>query len=83
MSNYPRPFPTMSVPVPVINETNSTFFTPEMRQLEYAVKNGISWFDIMYPRGSDALMRELKVGKYAHLSVTAKRLSGTKRRRGN
>jgi hypothetical protein len=72
---------------PVINETNSTFFTPEMRQLEYAVKNGISWFDIMYPRGSDALDRELRVGKYAHLSVTAvapaKNLSGTKRRRGN
>ena len=43
----------------------SSFYTDDIRQIEYAVKNGISWFDIMYPRDSDALMRELKVGKYA------------------
>lgn len=37
----------------------------EARKIEQAMKNGYSWFDMMYPRGSDAEARELKIGKYA------------------
>ena len=29
------------------------------------MKDGYKWFDMMYPRGSDAEARELKIGKYA------------------
>lgn len=56
----------------------SSFYTDDIRQIEYAVKNGISLFDLMYPRDSDALMRELKVGKYAvPATAAADALSGT------
>jgi hypothetical protein len=37
----------------------------ESRRIEQLMKNGYSWFDMMYPRGSDAEARELKIGKYA------------------
>lgn len=63
------------------------FYTDELRLIEYATKNGISWFDLMYPRGSEKLDRELKVGKYTPQSVVEltrqceTRLSGYKRRR--
>lgn len=36
-----------------------------------AVKYGYSWFDIMYPRGSDAEARELKIGKYSKPTAAA------------
>ena len=37
----------------------------EARKVEQAMKMGYTWFDMMYPRGSDAEARELKIGKYA------------------
>ena len=37
----------------------------ESRKIEQAMKMGYSWFDMMYPRGSDAEAREFKIGKYA------------------
>lgn len=37
----------------------------EARQIEKLMKNGYTWFDMMYPRDSDAEAREFKIGKYA------------------
>lgn len=63
----------------------SSFYTPEVRLIEHATRNGISWFDIMYPRNSDALARELKVGKYAagarQWTEVARSSGGGKRRK--
>ena len=42
----------------------------DARKVEYAMKMGYSWFDLMYPRGSDAEARELKIGKYAKSELT-------------
>ncbi len=68
----------------------------EARMIEQAMKNGYSWFDMMYPRGSDAEARELKIGKYADSNlnkiigssykdalVQDNKLSGKKRARKN
>lgn len=37
----------------------------EVNKMEQAMKMGYTWFDMMYPRGSDAEARELKIGKYS------------------
>jgi hypothetical protein len=68
----------------------------ESRRIEELMKNGYSWFDMMYPRGSDAEARELKIGKYADSNlnkiigssykdalVQDNKLSGKKRARKN
>lgn len=62
----------------------------ESRMIEKAMKMGYTWFDMMYPRGSDAEARELKIGKYATVNSLASastiivqndRLTGKKRKR--
>jgi hypothetical protein len=70
----------------------------EARQIEKLMKMGYTWFDMMYPRGSDAEARELKIGKYADpkmnepicnkyreslLQNNSDKLSGKKRHRKN
>jgi hypothetical protein len=39
-----------------------------------AAKNGYSWFDILYPRGSDAEAREFKLGKYAAAAAKPRKI---------
>jgi len=66
-------------------------FWPEYDKMDRLMKDGYKWFDMMYPRGSDAEARELKIGKYADPVVDAKIqaekegwtevISGKKRRR--
>jgi len=68
----------------------------ESRRIEQAMKNGYSWFDMMYPRGSEAEAKELKIGKYADSTlnkiikasykdtvVQSDRLTGRKRARNS
>ncbi len=67
---------------------SNTDFTPFYKDYDKMVeymKNGYSWFDMMYPRGSEAEAKELKIGKYAeqktYVPPSNKTLSGHKRRR--
>ncbi len=36
------------------------------------MKAGYTWFDMMYPRGSDAEARELKTGPYRNIELEKK-----------
>lgn len=77
------------------NTTQTTVFWKDYDKMEFLMKSGYSWFDMMYPRGSDAEAKELKIGKYADSKldeiiknkdnqqtyVTITRLSGHKRKR--
>lgn len=74
------------------NTTQTTVFWKDYEKMDFLVKNGYSWFDMMYPRGSEEEAKELKIGKYADPKLDALlvntpnntsniRLSGHKRKR--
>ena len=74
------------------SKTQTSVFWNEYEKMDQLVKNGYSWFDMMYPRGSEAADKELKIGKYADPKLDAlmvnkpdpvpnTRLSGHKRKR--
>lgn len=78
-----------------MSKTNFTPFYKDYDKMTEYIRNGYSWFDMMYPRGSDAEAKELKIGKYAdpkldelmrnkevqETKITDTRLSGHKRKR--
>ena len=74
------------------SKTQPTVFWKDYEKMDQLVKSGYSWFDMMYPRGSEAEAKELKIGKYSDAKLDAllqdkpdyvlnTRLSGHKRKR--
>lgn len=74
------------------SKTQPTVFWKDYEKMDQLVKSGYSWFDMMYPRGSEAEAKELKIGKYSDPKLDAllqdkpdyvldTRLSGHKRKR--
>jgi hypothetical protein len=58
------------------NNPNTTIykcvFNPDQERMEAFMKAGYTWFDMMYPRGSDAEARELKTGPYRNIELEKK-----------